>query len=57
MNDVTNQLRNALIINDDVVITKNENVNLLIRVVGKGTIRLNLIGYEQPTYGISFELL
>jgi len=59
MNDVTINYVISYVIDDDVVITKNENVYVLIRleVVDVGTIRLNLIGYKEPTNGISFELI
>ena len=44
-------------IDDDVKISfENENVLIRLKVVGIGTIRLNLIGYKEPTNGISFEL-
>ena len=44
-------------IDDDVKISfENENVLIRLKIVGIGTIRLNLIGYKEPTNGISFEL-
>ena len=57
INDVIINYVIYCVIDDDVKISfENENVLIWLKVVGIGTIRLNLIGYKEPTNGISFEL-